>query len=876
MSLILKLVEWRYEQLLKVFNFNNIPMFSRITNHINLSNKLVALKYISYDEKTKNNSIVYRAKFFEMVLVRMMNHCKVLISRLLDVQKQHTVKINSKYTIPEEINESNTCIEQHKKEISELIIGYNKIIIEKISNKQISKTCIADIMEWLEHAKKMINFDPVNVVIKYPQFIFKTAYDNMLENNQTGLYEYQREIFEFATKTPSYLALVHTMLGSGKTSMILPLCGYLMSKRKQIKTKLLFCCPNQIVLLEVAQMVYGMGVSFAIVVYNEESNRLAYKWSSFADKNNPAESAVLYLCDIFVTRILLEQRQNCLRDRDLYFQAHENDPINYPLLEHRIPSVPDYILIADELTKDADNQKGFMVDSGFSLTTEVFVNLMKISPSKIILMSATLPTVEQIPDFYKAILDSHHDMKLKSFSSAEAKIGCALISHQGEIYAPHIGSETIEDIKNVLQTIKTNPFIGRFYTIEVLLEMIATFNNLNIPVPDLAVMFHDPSQANQAMIQKIVYDMLMNLIEVKKLSNDINNLSMTNNQQFCEENNSINIIRQACTMNKMIRKSVDLNCIFTTDISRFNKGCLIFSSDPVKTGLEVYCANFDKFLNDRSDKNIFEQIRLDSILDKYEKNMNAFNKALDLVNNKKDASMSKQNKEKNKKENLVIEQWKTTAKMVEEQPKWTFPEELQLCSVKHLLKIKGDGSLISDTIEPSDLPLNSIVSENILMMLASGIGIYTTNSTLLDDEYLKTVLYLAKRGKIKFIFTDSSIAYGTNLSVSDIIIDDNKNDGESIIDKNSMKTIFQMLGRAGRGGNLSYEARIYTTSAENNLINMIRSYIKGTLDEGSKDEIRNIETAFNILWNTSNDNKLPTKVIERTKKTKKMFPKIYY
>ena len=63
-----------------------------------------------------------------------------------------------------------------------------------------------------------------------------------------------------------------------------------------------------------------------------------------------------------------------------------------------------------------------------------------------------------------------------------------------------------------------------------------------------------------------------------------------------------------------------------------------------------------------------------------------------------------------------------------------------------------------------------------------------------------------------------------------------------------MKTIFQMLGRAGRGGNLSFEAKVYTTSKDHNLANKLHKYVTGTLDEGSHDEIINIHTAFEVLW----------------------------
>ncbi len=70
----------------------------------------------------------------------------------------------------------------------------------------------------------------------------------------------------------------------------------------------------------------------------------------------------------------------------------------------------------------------------------------------------------------------------------------------------------------------------------------------------------------------------------------------------------------------------------------------------------------------------------------------------------------------------------------------------------------------------------------------------------------------------------------------------------SITDCHSMKTIFQMLGRAGRGGNLSYQAKIYTTSTSDNLINKIQLYLTNRLDEKEHDEVANIKLAVDVLW----------------------------
>lgn len=790
------------------------------------------LKSITLEPVKTDRSVVFNSKFTELALVKMMVQCRNLVLKLEATNKQYSAKSASKYTLSKELTDIKEKIDYYQNELIEVIVGFNKIIAEKKTNNSISQTCLMDLQNWIDYSKKIINFDSKNVIVNMPELIFKTVYDGMLQHKQTGLYQSQKEIFKFVTENQKYLALVHTMLGSGKTSMILPICGWLSSNIKN-KTKLIFCCPNEVVLLEVAHMVYGMGVSFAIVIHDQEENKLQYKWSSFADKKNPDETAILYLCDIYVARMLLEERMNCLENKRLFLEANRRDPINYPLVENRIPSVPDYILMGDELTKDADSQNGFMIDSGFSITTEVFVDLMKVAPPKIILMSATLPTAEQLPEFYGSIVNAHPNMVTRSFASSEAKIGCALISSVGELYAPHTGFETIDDIKHVLSVIKTNPFIGRFYTFEVLLLMVETFQQMALPVPDLSVMFDDPSKANQTNIQQTAYKMLEQLIET----------------------GSDDIVKKICLMKKNVGNGVDLSTIFTTDIQRFNKGCLIFSADPVTTALEVYQANFNKFLKSKSERNIFQQVRIDTILSKYQREMESFEKAIKRVENKSDDGIIKRNKENDTKERVRTETWQITSNMTDQRPIWDFPQSLQLCSAEHLAKVKchavmtGTGGLVS----PDDLPSTTNVSMEILTLLASGIGIYSINNPALDDEYLQTVLLLAKKGVIKTIFTDSSIAYGTNLAVSDIIMIDQPvtQDAmitESIIDKHSIKTIFQMLGRAGRGGNLSYEAKIYTISPDNKLIDKIRSYIKGTLDEGSRDEILNIKKAFDVLW----------------------------
>jgi len=784
-----------------------------------------------------NKPIIFVAKFVEFILIKMMIQCQNLMKKYIELSVQLKKKTTSIYTASVELNELQTLLNLYEKNIIEAIIGYNKIITERRQNSLLARSCLEDLSNLVTNAKKIINFNPEQTILKYPEFIFRTVYDSMLQKKQLNLYPSQKELFEFITTHDKYLALVHTMLGSGKTSMVLPICGWLMQNKS--KTKLIFCCPNEIVLLEVAHMIYGMGIAFAVVIYNPSRDSsaydfpLEYKWSTFADQNKPHESSVLYLCDIFVARIILEKRAQLIKEKMAYLVSHQQFPLQFPLIEKNIPVIPDYILIGDELTKDADSQKRFMVESGFSVTTEIFIDLMKIAPSKIILMSATLPTAEQVPELYQSILATNPGMIQRSFTSMEARIGCALISNSGELYMPHLDSTTVYEIKHILSVIQTNPFIGRFYTFEILLQMVDTFKNIGLDIPDLSIMYNDPTTVNQTNIQKNAYHMLETLIKT----------------------NSNEIITNSCKMGTKKDNYLDLSKIFTIDISRFNKGCLIFSSDPVATAMDIYTANFNKFLDPETDRNIFQQVRLDKILAKYHEVVDIYHRELKRISGKLDDGSSKRNKENDTKERPKQQTWQTISQLADEKPTWDFPSALQICSIEHLHKIGCTSIMAWDFfVAPEDFPIDSSVSIEILTMLASGIGIYSVGHPALDDAYLNTVILLAKQGIIKIIFADDSIAYGTNLAVSNIIIIDepikllNSTVIESITEQHSMKTIFQMLGRAGRGANLSYEARIYTTSVNNNLINKIKLYIRGMLNEAEHDEVSNIKKAYKVLW----------------------------
>jgi len=60
-----------------------------------------------------------------------MVQCRNLINKYDTVNKQLIKKSSSRYTPMDEINELKTTLEFYYKELSELIVGFNKIIKEK-------------------------------------------------------------------------------------------------------------------------------------------------------------------------------------------------------------------------------------------------------------------------------------------------------------------------------------------------------------------------------------------------------------------------------------------------------------------------------------------------------------------------------------------------------------------------------------------------------------------------------------------------------------------------------------------------------------------------------------------------------------------------
>lgn len=824
----------------------------------------------------ESSTIDLSTDYGEITIIRMMIQAKLLCDRFIDIsvglKKTDPQFDRKKYKI------LSTQYNDLENELIEMRIGYSKILNEKRLkiqsqedakkkkksievNKEmpISETALDDMTVWIEYISKLTNYSFERIIAKNnTNILFRTAYDNMLESYTITMHEYQRKLFDFVTTNHSHLALVHAVLGSGKTTMAICLSGWLRNQTGRDRIKGLFCCTNMAVNLEVGNMLYSLGIPFAFVTIDMRTKgNFHYSWSSHCseytkkrsennldkqniDKKNKEienddgknsndkldehnNSAIFYICDIFVARELIEQRQKFLAKDSLYLKFHKQDPTNYPLSEDKFSHVPEYLLMIDEPTKNADQQNSFQSDAKFSLETEVFVDIVKKGGPRQILFSSTLPTYEQLKPFYDAITEKNPGMKIQSFFTTETKIACSLSSSQGELYAPHNGSTSVNELKEIIENITKNPLIARFYTFEILQDMINKMKKYDLSYPNMEKIFDQSHKLTYSLIQK-------------ETINILNTLVITGSDELVEK---------ICKLEVNPTKKLDIDNIFKKGISQFSRGCIVFSSDPISTAIEWYHRNFDGFFELESGKtDIFEQIKISDILHKYENTMNKFMEERRRVIDKKSDIKTRSGDDA----------WKHLSQM--ERPKWEFPEVLQISSSVHRAEFDcTTPAMRGGVVVPEDMPQNSIISNELMTMLASGIGVVMKDTPRLDEEYINTVILLAKNKKLKFIFSDISFAFGTHLDVSSVIIVDEpvkSLTGElipAITDMYSASVALQMTGRAGRGGGFASSAQVFTTSESNNLISIFHKFVRNVLDEGTKNEAENIYNCYQTIWN---------------------------
>lgn len=467
----------------------------------------------------------------------------------------------------------------------------------------------------------------------------------------------------------------------------------------------------------------------------------------------------------------------------------------------------EYILFLDEPTVDADLDNNQM--------TIMIAKIFFIAPPKTILVSATLPQIKDMDCYINVFKKKYINTKVILVQSNEVKIGCEVINTIGKTIMPHNFVQSKNDLLTVIDKIKNNQFLGRLYTGQILYHLakkLSTFNIKNIEINEI---FSDIDNFNYNKVRDIAIEILQHLYN-------------------CDDN----VIQKFCgdpIISPIILKNIKLD---TTDAHHFIGMTLIVSNDPVETA-KKYFSNFIKDLPSAA-----------SLIKNYKALTNIVNDKLKKVEG---------GKFDNKKEKLMetCDAKETISASIQ------FPKHKQINTINHIKKFASGANVNKKFIRKSlvleQLPLDSNVPDFVLQMLFCGIGIYRgylyDDVERFDPEYYQCVIELASHGLLAYIISDSSISYGTNYPISNLII-------ENSIQNRSIDSILQMMGRAGRIG-VSFKAHVYVDTF---VQNQLEEYIQKSHETVSIEAINMTKALTNIIDTQTFVKEKPI-VVEKKEKT---------
>lgn len=675
----------------------------------------------------------------------------------------------------------------------ELIIGIEKTLKNISTMKGLSQNLIIDLQKKHNYFKNYCNFNYGTMFDKFPRLCVMTVFDTVFPAASIKPYHSQQVLMDYIKEYNAGLYFYKAMIGTGKTTFIIALASYVQKLRMQQKgknsklnTQLIFTCSIEPVRHQVARMSYNQEIPFAIaVIDNEGILKVINNYSCKED------TRIIIIADPDATIELLNKSQ-------------------------------DYILFVDEPTVGADQANHPI--------TKAIAKIIALCPPVTILSSATLPEpseINEIVDYYKT---KHNNGKVESICSKEALIGCEIINFDGSTIAPHNNCKSVKELSLIVNNLKTKPFIDRLYTAPVVYRLRQKMLENGVTnVINLEEYFKNVDTLTQTSIQKAGIELLESLTNsnsdslVEKICIPLGKIEIDeldtgkDNEKEQEQEQELNGFQWEDTPKeekKPIPLIFDENKIFTEQSHRYLGGCLVTVKDPIH------------FAYEKSKKLLENCESYNRIISKYNSVLDRFNQSLSKLEN------IKNDDERSKKEQDMSN---------EHSPEIDFPSHLRINTLPHLMKYvhpdiinKIDKKMLQYNFNLENIPKDLAVPDWIMLLLFSGVGIYSPLSKELDDNYTQLILNLVADGKLAFLISDDNISYGANYPFSHVYIE------EELAKEHSIGTIFQLLGRAGRVG----QSWVAYGHVGNYISNRIMNYIKGGESLGISTEATNLLKEF--------------------------------
>ena len=632
---------------------------------------------------------------------------------------------------------------------------------------------ILSILNDLKHIIEKKDKNNIYVLFEKYYYLINSSFWDKNKPNAITLYSEQQDaityIMEAVTHDKPLLLFYWVPPANGKTlvSVIIAkrLAEYCNSQQKQNpsfrRKTLLYICYNEIVRNSVESLclTHNVDVKFWLATYRKDMYKEHYfvrfrpDKSCFPDhikvktkelrKKDKINEVKRFSPDIREQMLQYLDETRFVKDRMFDVQDVET-----------APNLPEMIISdldsAYFLLKEFPDTFVPYFDEAFAASNQMITSkIMSVLPKISVLVSATLATKEQIPvtlNHYKTKHNANDD-DINYIYSSKQHINCQFMSPDGYIISPHHNLNSCNEIDNFIGVMKKHPLIQRGYCNLIVLEMVQKLKDILPSELKLNTLFEHYGSLTNEKIRNYGIRLL----------------------EFCSKNDEYFQIIKQIQIHK-IKDNTILN-IFTKNAYVYQDDNTLHVSNPENYG--IYIEELVKeFLKDSP--------KLKKMMKEYENQIEVIQKEIDNI-------------EKNSKSKTVDKEYEINeVKSKLSSVSLSYPSEFIMNSNAHSQKFRKANIQSPQKVNFYSHIVNNF-NDTMAKLFLSNIGVY--NQTTLDS--FETEVFLNFKDHFKFILSDPSIIYGTNINLTMIDVHENMS---QISTRN---TLYQLIGRAGRRGKSS-------------------------------------------------------------------------
>lgn len=712
--------------------------------------------------------------------------------------------------------------------------------------ESVSKTMLNDLLGWFEKLETIYTYNGFAVHDYAPELLIFTEFDKAIPAAGIKPRKHQIELIKKISEhfDSGFLLAYFPPMSSGKTVSIIAIASYLtnhinVTANDQKRTQLICACNLPPVRDHMAGLCYNAGVKFAIASINPTSGKYT-----------------------------IVNHYSCAKDSDRLVIITSPE-VAYEILkdDQDGTNCENYMLFVDEPTVGADNIR--------SETLKTNMLVLSVAPKRTILSSATFPDLDLIPNITEYFRQKYSTIVMDTVYSNEIQISCDVKKFNFDIVTLHSNIKTQKQLLETIDTISKNPFLGRMYTSDVVRSLWMAMKKYNVKeILDIEKIFQHVDNMDSDKVRRIAMELLNMLsYESDETIENVCSCNIAVEHTILENiDSSSSKIKSNSSLweNDEDDSELDFDKLATSQAWLMQNTTLIATLDPIKfvqdhfykfIKEDIYNHYVDPIVVDQKKQNIFDQMKRDIIATDDAKNdkKNVFFECGSSKNNVFKNALSSFEKERNNLERKIetyeksldnspktkcspnsegsegrrkdgerftkVDIDKKIQELEDSVPKLDFPDYGHINSKEHAKKYAGSGKIFGRNIRiPPALESiqyhNFNVSDEILALLFTGVGVYSTNDKSICPNYLKAVLDMASSGKLAYIVADVSICYGTNYPINRIIVTDD------FANAHSINTLFQLFGRAGRVGR-SWIAIVYVSEmVSKKLVDYVQKNIK--------------------------------------------------